>query len=807
MSYGYFSKDGHEFIITNPDTPRPWINYLTNENYCALISATGAGYSFYKDSKTERLTWFLGPNLHKDLPGKYIYLHDHDKQKNWSATWLPVKANYDSFEGHVGIGYQTIKQTCEKIETEVTYFVPRNETCEIWLVKVKNLDSTPRNLSLFAYTEWWLGSTDYINFYNIALLWNRAHFDQELQAILARKTAFYEEFNIKNNPYVAFFSSSEIPAGWDCRKASFIGVHRTEENPIAITSGSCKNSICDGEEAVGVLQHKISLQPAEEKKLVFILGQTKGELLAKETIQKYQSLKNAETELEAVKKSWRERVKNIEVETPDHDFNLMINIWVKYQLIICNMWSRSPSFYHEGQGGRGYRDSCQDAEGILALDLEHAKKKILKIASLTRRDGTVAPGWSDTYGPYPNRPFKDHPTWLTSTVAAYVKETGDINFLNTKVPWLIDRWTAGGTQIKPHWQGGAKEDGEGTLFEHLLAQLNFTFNDVSVHGLPRVGEADWNDALDMAGRRQIGESVWLAMALVRSLKLLAELANKLDKPEIAAELFQKAEIMSNRVNKDGWDEAGWYLAGYNDDLIPFGSSKNKEGRIFLNSQSWAILADLVPAGRLNTILNSVDKMLKSKHGLALLAPAYTKFDPGLGRIAMFSKGTKENAAIFCHAQTFMAAAYAKIGMGNKAYETMCQIMPNKQKDIELYKAEPYVYAEYLIGPEHPYAHGEGAYSWLTGTAGWTFMVATEMILGAQRDYDGLRIKPTLPSHWKKAKIIRPFRGAIYEIEIENPEGIEHGIVEVYVDGEKIEGNLIKPHHDGKTHKVRAIIRK
>jgi len=805
-SYGHFSPDGKEYIITNPATPRPWINFLTNEEYCALISATGAGYSFYKDSKTERLSWFLGPNLHKDKPGKYLFLHDHESKYCWSLTWSPLREKYDAYECRVGLGYQVITQRNHGIESKVTYFVPQHDPCELWIVKIKNLENKKRQLSLFGYHEWWLGSTDYINFYNIALLWNRVHFDEEIGAILARKTAFYVEFNIKDNPYVAFFSSSEKPVGWDCRKASFLGNCNTEENPEGVRKGVCTNSICDGEEAVGVLQHKIELAPHEEKTIVFVLGQTKGELLAKEIIQKYKSLSWVQKELETTKLYWANRIKNVSVETPDQDFNFMINLWVKYQLIICNMWSRSPSFYHEGQGGRGYRDSCQDAEGILALDLEHAKKKILKIASLTRRDGTVAPGWSDTYGPYPNRPFKDHPTWLTSTVAAYVKETGDLDFLNTKVPWLIDRWTAGGTQIKPEWQGGAKEDGEGTLFEHLLAQLNFTYNDASVHGLPRVGEADWNDALDMAGRRQIGESVWLGMALVRSLKLLAELAQKLGKADIATDLLQKAEVMSNRINKHGWDEAGWYIAGYNDDLIPFGSSKNNEGKIFLNSQSWAILADLVPPGRLTSVLKSVDKLLASKHGLALLAPAYTKFDPGLGRIAMFSKGTKENAAVFCHAQTFMAAAYTKIGMGNKAYETMCQIMPNKQKDIDLYKAEPYVYAEYLIGPEHPYAHGEGAYTWLTGTAGWTFMVATEMLLGAQRDYEGLRICPTLPSHWKKAKIIRPFRGAIYEIEIENPEGIEHGPVEVYVDGEKIEENLIRPHQDGKIHKVKAIMK-
>jgi cellobiose phosphorylase len=808
MSYGCFSTDGSEYIITNPATPRPWANFLTNEIYGCVISATASGYSFYKDCKTDRLTWFLGPNLHKDKPGKYVFIHDHDSKEAWSASWSPIRTHYDSYACHVGLGYQTIKQSRAEIESEVAYFVPREEPCEIWIVKVRNKNNKRRTLSIFGYMEWWLGSTDYINFYNISLLWNRISFNNKLNAILAKKTAFYVEFNIKENPYVGFFSSSEPASGWDCRKESFLGSNNTEENPQGAIKGICHNSECDGEEGVGALQHKITLDPGEEKTLVFVLGQTTGEAEAEQIIKKYKDVKVAEKELDAVKQLWKSRINsNIKVETPDTDFNNMMNIWVRYQLYICNLWSRSPSFYHEGQGGRGYRDSCQDAEGILAIDIEHARKKILKIASLTRREGTVASGWSDTYGPFPNRPFKDHPTWLTSTVSAYIKETGDKEILNTQVPWLKDRWGKGGTEIIK-WDQPVEEDGKGTLFDHLLAQLNFTFNDTSVHGIPRVGEADWNDALDMAGRRQIGESAWLGMALVRSLKLMAEMSEQIEKNEIAVDLRKKAEIMTERINKDGWDSQGeWYIAGYNDDLIPFGSSKNNEGKIFLNSQSWAILSGTVPAGRLTKILKNTDKILGGPHGYALLAPAYTRFDPGLGRIAMFSRGTKENAAVFCHAQTFMLAALCKIGMGNKAYEEMCKIMPVKQKDINLYKAEPYVYAEYLIGPDHPYAYGEGAYTWLTGTAGWTFLAGTEWMMGAARDWEGLRIMPTIPSHWKKCKITRPFRGATYEIEIENPDGVEHGPVEVFVDGEKIEGNLIRPHADGKLHKVKVILQK
>ncbi|MCX5749772.1 MAG: hypothetical protein NTZ10_05980 [Candidatus Saganbacteria bacterium] len=804
MKYGDFSKDGKEYIITDPDTPRPWGSYLTNEKYCAVISQTAGGYSFYKDSKTERMLYWTGQNLHQGRPGRYVFIQDEETNKTFSISWEPLRTKYEKFECIVGFGYQTIRSRSNGVEGETTYFVPADEPCEIWKVKIKNATKKTKKLNLFGYLEWFIGSADYITFYNIAILWNRVRFDKKAKAIFARKTAFYEEFNIKDNPYTLFFASSEKVSSWDCNKRKFLGAGNTCQHPEGVYNGTCTNSICDGEEPVGVLHHRVTLKPGQEKEIAFILGQTVGQKNAARIIKKYRDKKTVERSLESTKVFWEKKLVPVQVDTPDKDFNNIMNNWIKYQLWICNMWSRSPSFYHEGQGGRGLRDSCQDSESILSIDPQYAKAKMLKVASLTRRDGTLAPGWSDTYGPYSNKPFKDHPTWLTPSVAAYVKETGDIDILNQEVPWLKDKWREGGTKTDMDWKGGAVADGEGTLFEHLLAQLTFTYNDVSVHGIPRVGEADWNDALDMAGRKQIGESVWLGIALVRALKMLSELAGLIKKEDIGKDLQEKARVMTKRINESGWD-GQWYLAGYNDEMIPFGSSKNKEGKIFLNSQSWAILADIVPEDRVKIMMKAVEKDLSGKHGYALLAPAYTVFDPGLGRIAMFSQGTKENAAVFCHAHTFMLAALAKLGMGDKLYTEMCKIMPSKQKNIDLYKAEPYVYAEYLIGPGHPYAYGEGAYTWLTGTAGWTFMVGTEWVLGARRDYQGLRIDPCIPSKWKKCSITRPFRGSVYEINIENPNGVEHGVASVEVDGKIIEGNLIKPHGDGKIHKVKVIM--
>lgn len=806
--YGDFTEDGLEVVIREPRLPAPWVNFLTNERYCAVISHTGGGYSFYRDPKTDRILYWVGRDLWRDRPGRYVFVRDMESGEFFSITWQPLMRKLDRFEARVGLGYQKISSEFMGIEGSITYFVTRDDPCEIWMVTLKNKSGRRRKLRIFSYLEWMLGDNVEMNFHNIAILYNRAWFDGAANAIFARKTllfgqAVYEQLPVYDNPLVAFIGTSEKVSGWDCHKHAFLGLYNDENFPESVMKGSCNQSICEGNEAIGVLQIDIVLPTNGERTVVFVVGETEGEGKARELVRKYSDLGRASAEFEKVRKLWMEKTERVKIDTPDRDFNILFNRWIKYQLYICNYWSRSPSYYHEGQGGRGYRDSCQDAQALLPIDVEHSRKKLLKIASLIRRDGTCAPGWSDTYGPFPQKPYKDHPTWFAPAVAAYVKETGDVKFLNELAPWLKDGWRDGGSWRDPNWHKGAIEDGKGTILEHILAQLNYTFNDTGEHGLPRIGEADWNDALDMVGRKGRGESVWLGMALVRSLKIAAELAEVVNKEELAAELKKKADLMARRINKVGWD-GKWYLRGFTDDGEPFGSSKNREGKIYLNPQSWSILSGVVTEERLPKVLRSMDTMLEGKYGLALLYPAYTKTDVRIGRITAFARGTKENAAVFCHANLFAIAADCMVGRGDVAYRRLCKILPSKQ-DQERYKAEPYVFAEYLIGHEHPYEAGRGAYTWVTGSAGWSLMVVTEHMLGVKPDYKGLRIDPCMPSIWRKCRIVRPFRGATYDITIENPEGLQRGVEEIIVDGKKIDGNLIKPFSDGKVHMVKVLM--
>ncbi|MEW6008672.1 MAG: hypothetical protein AB1629_03465 [Candidatus Omnitrophota bacterium] len=812
MKYGHFSKDNTEFIITDPLTPRPWINYLTNEEYGSVISHCAGGYSFFKDCRSDRVLRWLPENWQTDRPGRYIYVKQKaesrkQKAKVWSLTYQPVREKLDFYEARHGLGYTQIKTKYNGTSSDITYFVPVHDHCEIWLVNIKNETKQTKHLELFPYCEWLLG--DYhleLRYRNILNLYNRVWFDKQHSAIFAKKTASWGDMDIQPFAYLAFFASSLKVDGYVTQKYPFLGRHNTCERPQMIFEDNFKNiDFCSGEDAIGCFRHKLTLAPGKNKEFVIILGQTEGQTTVSKLLTKYRNLKNSKKELAAVKSLWRMRIlDNIWIQTADKDFDFMMNIWVKYQLYICNLWSRSPSYYHEGSGGRGYRDSCQDSESLCSINSEFTRKRILHIASLIRKDGTSAPGWGDTTGPAGHRPNKDHQIWLTATVHAYIRETGDKSILSEYVPYLKDRWI-GGWEVDVNYKGGATTDGEGTLLEHLEKNLNFCFNDVGERGFPLIGHADWNDAIDAAGKEHKGDSVWLAQALVRSLRLFADICELIGEKGKKEEFLHKAKTMSERINDVGWDGA-WYKRGFTDDGTVYGSKVNNEGKIFINTQAWALLSGVSDdGGKTKQVVDSTMKYLDGKHGFALFYPAYSKFNPKLGRISMFSEGTKENAAVFCHAATFMIVALLSEGFGNIGYQSMRKLMPNLQQDYELYKTEPYVWSEYIVGPQHPYLYGEGAFTWITGTAGWTFMAATEWLLGARRDFDGLRIDPCIPSHWKHCRIRRPFRGAIYDIEIENPRGKQKGVSAVYVNGELIDGNLIKPGQAGKTYKVRVVM--
>lgn len=781
--YGDFSKDGTEFIITRPDTPRPWANYITNGRYCLILSQTAGGYSFYLDAEKNRISRWLNENYLIDRPGRYLYIKDTDSGDYWSATYQPVRKS-GGYECIHGLGYSIIKGEKDGLKSEVKFFVPKDDDLEVWHIKLSNTTSKAKNLKVFPFVEWLLGNfIGELTMHNISILINRGNFDQELQVPMVTKFPA----GGKPWPYQCFISSSLPVKGFDIDFEKFIGKFRDHSNPIAVEENGCSNSDdVKGMNMVGALEHDIALGPNETKEFSIIVGIVKTKNEAKKLISKYRNLDNVKIEFEKTKEGWRKSIlDNFQVETPDAEFNRAVNVWIKYQVYMNNYWGRSATFYHEGMGEFGYRNTAQDAWGMVPLNLNFAKERLLKLAFHQRKSGQPLPGWSEEAGATTHKPPSDFPIWLPFLLNAYIKESGEFALLKKKIKFF--------------------DGGVASLYEHALRATKFLMDiGKSKRGLPLMGSQDWNDAFDRCGTGGKGESVWLGMGLCFALKNMQELANFIGDKKTVKDCQVRYEKMKAIINKYAW-EGDRYIYGFNDFGEPLGSKKTKEGSLQLNSQTWAILAGIPDEGKLKKILKLIDTDLATPYGPSLFTPPYTKYDIKIGRITAFAPGTKENAAIFCHGGAFKIVADLKIKRAKEAYETFKTLLPTaSNKDIEVYLAEPYIFAEYLIGKGNP-RYGEGAFTWLTGSADWMLFAALEWILGIKPEYDGLKIDPCIPSGWKSYKVKKLFRGSFYDIIVENPKGKEHGEVEITVDGKKSDSNIIKPFNDKKTHLVKVRI--
>lgn len=784
--FGHFSADGREYIVTDPHTPRPWYNYLFNRVYHALVSHTGGGFSYYKDPKCTRILRY--DHVHNDRPGRYLFIRDNKTKSVWSGTWQPMCEDLDSYTCVHGLGYTTISTSKDGVTADITYFVAHVDPVEFQIIKIKNTTKETKELSLFPFVEIVSGDIELETIYrNIICLYSDARFDKKTNTIIARKKRFHYK---QKDVGLSFFSIEGKIDGFECNKEKFFGLYSSVQKPQMVLDGKLSSSEVEGEDLVGVFQKNITLKPGEETEFVVLIGYELDWDKAQALIQKFKSLKAAKEELKTVKNYYHEAVDRITVKTPNQNFNLMTNIWGKYQLYAITCW-RGTSQYHGGEGGLGYRDTAQDIEGLLSVQMDLAMEKLEKILYWQYNSGHAVSGFSDVEGSWDRDPEgltmkSDVAVWLPYTVISYVKETGDVDFLK---------------KVYKFHNGG-----EATVYEHILRAVRFLYKERGEHGLPLLRKADWNDAYDHVGIRLKGESVWLGMALARACKQIAELAHFLKDTEVEKEMMEKYNTLYKIINKEGWD-GEWYLAAFNDFGRKIGSKENKEGKVPLNSQTWALLSGVAPDDRKKSILDKIDNYLDTPYGPVLFAPVYTEFDETIGRVTAFAPGTKENAAVFSHACAFKIVADCTIGRGEEAVETFSRLCPmsKAKENHEKYKVEPYVWAEYIIGPGNKQNFGEGSFTWNTGTTPWMFIAATEWILGARRDFEGLRIDPCIPKSWKECSIKRPFRGAIYEIDIKNPDGLNKGVKEVIVDGKKIEGTVIKPHKDGKVHKVSVLM--
>ncbi len=783
MEFGYFDQKNREYVIVRPDTPTPWINYLGQDDYCAMISNTAGGYSFKSDPRDCRILRYRYNSLPVDRPGRYIYLRDDSTRDYWSVSWQPVRKSLDryKYECRHGMGYTRIASEYSCIATQTTYFVPLKENLEIYMLRLKNSGQENRSLSLFTYVEFclWQAVMDMQDF-QYCLNISRAECDGN---VIFHLTNYYPKVAPSN---LAFFGASETLAGYDTDRERFIGDYRDESNPIAVESGISSNSVNRGGNPCGSHHIKLSLGPGEEKTVIFVLGVEKNRKRAQALVKKYTDPATAEAKLAELKANWSGALENLSVKTPDADLDTMVNVWNQYQCRTTFNWARSASYYESGIGrGMGFRDANQDTLGVLHTIPSRVRQRIIDLAKNQFRRGDSFHQYFPLTRAGDKTGYSDDHLWLIVSTVHYIRETGDFAFLEEKVPYA--------------------DEGSATIYEHLLAAVKFSFGDCGKHGIPHIGYADWNDCLNNVGKG--AESVWVGEFLCYVTSELSSLARRVGKKSDAVKLDKLYRKMSDTINAKAWDGA-WYVRVFDYKGRPVGSKKCKEGgKIHLNSQTWAVLSGIAGKERAYKCMDSVRKYLDTKHGVKLTSPAYKTFYPYIGAVGTFCPGLKENGGIFSHANPWVVIAETKLGRGDIAFQIYKKTCPAARNGIaDIQKTEPYIYSQFIAGDESP-EFGRSRNSWLTGSASWNLVAVTRYILGIRPDYDGLLIDPCIPAGWKGFRVRRVFRGATYDIEVINPEGVSSGVKTIELDEIKIGGNILPIFNDKKTHAVKVVMGK
>jgi len=800
MRYGFFDDANREYVITRPDTPLPWINYLGCEDYFGLISNTAGGYSFYRDARLRRITRYRYLNVPLDCGGRYVYLRDRDTGQFWSPSWQPTRHDLEHYTCRHGLGYTVISSRYAGIEASIRYFVPLGANLEIWQLTLANCSpKLRRNLSLFSAVEFclWDAWDDATNFQR-----NLSTGEVEVaDSVIYHKTEYHERRN-----HFAYFACSEELAGFDTQRDVFLGPYHGWEEPVAVQRGQSFNSLAHGWAPMGSHHVQIALEPGESRQIIFLLGyhenpadqkfdppgsQTINKRTVQPVIAQYLQFENVDAAFDALRAHWDELLGCCQVETPDVHTNRMVNIWNAYQCMVTFNLSRSASFFESGIGrGMGFRDSNQDLLGFVHMIPARARERILDLAATQLQSG----GAYHQYQPLTKRGndaigsgFNDDPLWLILSVAAYLKETGDRSILDEPVSY--DN------------QCGS----ETPLYEHLQRGLRYILERLGPHGLPLIGRADWNDCLNLntfsntpgesfqtttTKDGKTAESVFIAALFVLAAKEMAAMARWQGLEEQARQYEDEAAGMEAAVVKHGWDGA-WFLRAYDDSGHKVGSRACKEGRIYVEPQGLCVMAGIGLDGGADMAekaLASVREHLATPHGILLHQPAYSRYYLHLGEISSYPPGYKENAAVFCHTNPWIMIAEAILGHGDQAHDYYLRINPSAREEIaDLHRCEPYVYAQMIAGRDAP-THGEAKNSWLTGTAAWNYVAITQWILGIQPTFDGLQIAPVLPHGWTGFEATRIFRHVRYRISVQRV-GEGNG-VSVTVDGHLIQGNVL-----------------
>ncbi|MFH0940006.1 MAG: glycosyl transferase [Planctomycetota bacterium] len=777
--YGHFDVANREYVITRPDTPSPWHNYLTNGHFTSYVSNTGGGLCFCDDAQHRRILRTLLHSRPVDQPGRYLYLRDAVTKEIWSATWAPVYTDLKKFqyECRVGAGYNRIRSECHGIETIVTYFVAPDVNAEIWRVSVRNLTSRPRVIDLFSYAEF--------------LLWSQPR-DEDLDAAYKCTNVVKEGNCIIHQslydftgdcygwkPQYAYFSSSAAPKTFDVLMDSFIGVYRGYDRPLAVERGRCANWLNRGGHPCAAMHFPLRLKPEQTQNFAFSVGYVYNRKELHPQAQRSANVKFVDAQFKKLKTHWKTYLDQFTAHTGDEMLDTPFNTFAMVQSRTTFLLSRSISPYQlMGSRGLGFRDSNQDILGAIShAPPQESREMLASLLSVIYESGeachTFFPAKKEGSGWHC---FDDH-LWPALTVNSYVKETGDLAFLK---------------RVIPYW----KSKREGTVLERLERTLQFTDRHLGKHGLPLLGFADWNDCLNAADGC---ESVFTASLYCAAAKAVAELYRADGDERNAQRCFKRAQTMADRINKFCWD-GQWYSRLILNDGRRVGAKNSPYGKIYIESNVWAALSDAAPEQRARQALDSVRKHLGTPFGFRLLTPPFMKYAPEIGSIGVFAPGLKENGSIFCHTNPWLIAAECELGRGDKAFDALSRISPAAKDKIQwIHGSEPYVISQMIALPPNREV-GRARNPWLTGGAAWFYLAMSQYILGIKPDFDGLRIDPCVPG-WKQFKVSRVFRGTRYNITVHNPKRVFKGVAGLSVGDKELIGNLIPTADRGATVQV------
>lgn len=807
MKYGHFDDAAREYVITEPKTPWPWINYLGNTEFFSLISNFAGGYSFYRDAKFRRLTRYRYNGVPMDAGGRYFYIKDGDTV--WNPSWKPCRTPLDSYECRHGLNYTIIEGSKNGLRVRTLFFVPLGTNAEVTKLTLTNGSTETKSFKLFSFIEWclWNAATDMENFQR-----NFSTGEVEVDGpTIYHKTEYKERRN-----HYAFYTVNAAVDGFDTDRETFMGLYNGFDTPDAVMEGSCRNSVAHGWSPIAAHQLDITLAPGESRELVFVLGyienaqeekwESKGVINkapARELMARFDTPAKVDAAFAELKAYWDDLLSRFSVRTGDTRLDRMVNIWNQYQCMVTFCFSRSASFFESGIGrGMGFRDSNQDLVGFVHQIPARARERIIDIASTQFPDG----GCYHQYQPLTKRGnndigggFNDDPMWLVFGTVAYIKETGDFSILDAPVPFdNVPR-------------------SEVPLMEHLRVSFDHVINNLGPHGLPLIGRADWNDCLNLncfsndpnesfqttenKAEGSKAESLMIAGQFVVCGRDYAALCRRVGLDAEADRAEAEVARMVEAVRKYGWD-GEWFLRAYDYYGRKVGSHENREGKIFIESQGWCTMAGIgLEDGLVKTALDSVKTYLDCEHGIVLNNPPFSEYVIDYGEISSYPAGYKENAGIFAHNNPWVIIGETVLGRGDRAWEYYAKICPAYLEDkSDLHKVEPYVYCQMTAGKDAA-RPGEAKNSWLTGTAAWNWYAVTQFILGIRPDYDGLRVDPCIPDSWPGYEVDRTFRGARYHIKVENPARVCRGVRTVTVNGKPVEGNLIPLQPEGSENNI------